>query len=100
MTLLDILCGDDASLRETERALRAQEDKVFKFVDNEDHDLATHVRADIPRFETLNLRQRLGQARQERAARRQLLLLLFGFMITFGKLFGSFDLLLRVFQAA
>lgn len=98
MSLMDMFFGDGAALRETERALREQEDRVFRPVEGEDRDLATHVRADIPRFAVLNLRQRFGQARQERASNRQFFLLAIGFLVTFAKLFGSLDYLLRFFQ--
>jgi hypothetical protein len=99
MTLFDVFLGDGAALRETEKALREQEDKVFRLVDCEDRDLSVHVRADIPRFEVLNLRQRFGQARQDRASSRQLFLLVAGFLLVYAKLFGSLDYLLKLLQA-
>jgi len=98
MPLMDIFFGDVVTLHETERALREQEDRVFKPVEGEDRDLAIHVRADIPRFAVLNLRQRFGQVRQERASNRQLFFLALGFLVTFAKLFGGLDYVLRLFQ--
>lgn len=99
MPLLDILLGNDSALRDAERQLRAQEDHVFRLVDGEDRDLGIHVRADIPRFEALNARQRLGQARQDRKADAHLVVTLLGLAAILAKLFGGFDLLLRVIGA-
>src|SRR5579862_1551488 len=99
MALLEVFFGDGTALRETERALRDQEDRVFRLVDREDLDLGVHVRADIPRFEVLNLRQRFGQARQDRASSRQLFLLVAGFLLVYAKLFGGLDYLLKLLQA-
>lgn len=95
MALLDILIGDGAALREAERLLREQEDRVFKIVEGEDKDLGVHVRADIPRFEALNARQRLGQARQDRKSDLMLLVSAGGFALILAKLFGGIDLVLK-----
>jgi hypothetical protein len=95
MPLLDIFLGDSERLREAERLLLEQEDRVFKRVDGEDSDLAVHVRADIPRFEALNARQRLGQAQQNRKADAHLFVIACGFLLILGKLFGGFDLIVK-----
>ena len=95
MTLTDLWLGDRAALREAERELEKQEDRVFRIVDGETRDLATHVRADIPRFETINARQRLGQMRQNRKADAHLLISAAGFFLVLAKLFGGFDLILK-----
>jgi hypothetical protein len=95
MPLLDLFLGDSLALREAERLLREQEDRVFKLVDGEDCDLGVHVRADIPRFEALNARERLGQARQDRKADAHLLVMTMGFVIILAKLFGGFDLVMK-----
>lgn len=95
MALIDIFLGDRTDLRVAEKALREQEDRVFKLVDNEDHDLATHVRADIPRFEALNVRQRLSQARAERKANNIMFVTASGFLLVLAKLFGCVDLVLK-----
>jgi hypothetical protein len=54
-----------------------------------------HVRADIPRFEALNARQRLAQARSERKADLMLCVSGFGFLVVLAKLFGGIDLVLQ-----
>ena len=95
MALLDIFLGDSATLREAERLLREQEDRVFRLVQGEDMDLGTHVRADLPRFEALNARTRLGQARQDRKADAHLFVTVIGLIVILAKLFGGFDLLLK-----
>lgn len=95
MALLDIFLGDSLALREAERLLREQEDRVFRLVEGEDCDLAVHVRADIPRFEALNARERLGQARQTRKADAHLFVTALGFALILAKLFGGFDLLVK-----
>lgn len=95
MALLDIFLGDNATLREAERLLREQEDRVFRLVQGEDSDLGIHVRADIPRFEALNARTRLGQARQDRKSDAHLLVTVIGLVVILAKLFGGFDLVLK-----
>ena len=95
MALLDIFLGDSATLREAERLLREQEDRVFRLVQGEDADLGVHVRADIPRFEALNARMRLGQARQDRKADAHLFLTAMGLIIIMAKLCGGFDLVVK-----
>jgi hypothetical protein len=95
MPLLDLVLGDSLALREAERSLREQEDRVFRPVEGEDCDLAVHVRADMPRFEALNARERLGQARQTRKADAHLLVSAIGFAVILTKLFGGFDMLLK-----
>jgi len=95
MALLDFIVGDGAVLRDAEKLLREQEDRVFRLVEGEDNDLGTHVRADIPRFEVLNARQRLGQARQDRKSDLMLFTSATGFLIVLAKLFGGVDLILK-----
>lgn len=95
MALLDMFLGDSVTLREAERLLREQEDRVFRLVQGEDIDLGTHVRADIPRFEALNARMRLGQARQDRKADAHLFITAIGIVVIVAKLFGGFDLVLK-----
>jgi hypothetical protein len=95
MPLSDIILGDSETLREAERLLRAQEDRVFRRVEGEERDLGTHVRADIPRFEALNARQRLSQAQQNRRADAHLFAMGFGFLLVLGKLCGAFDLIVK-----
>lgn len=95
MAIMDAFLGDGAALREAERLLRDQEDRVFRLADGEDCDLAIHVRADIPRFETLNARQRLGQIRQDRKADAHLFVTALGFLLILAKLFGAFDLVVK-----
>jgi len=95
MSLLDVFLGDSATLREAERLLREQEDRVFRLVQGEDADLGIHVRADIPRFEALNARTRLGQARQDRKADAHLLITALGFVAILAKLFGGIDFVLK-----
>jgi hypothetical protein len=99
MSLLDLLLRDNAALRDAEKQLRRQEDHVFRLVDGEDRDLGTHVRADIPRFEALNARQRLGQARFERKSDLGLVLTALGFAAILAKLFGAFDVVVRALGA-
>lgn len=95
MALLDLFLGDSAALREAEKQLRRQEDRVFQLQDGEDSDLGVHVHADIPRFEALNARQRLGQARQDRKADAQLFVSALGMALILAKLFGGFDLVVK-----
>jgi hypothetical protein len=95
MPLLDIFLGDSQTLREAERLLREQEDRVFRLVEHEDRDLGVHVRADIPRFEALNARMRLGQARSDRKADAHLLVTALGLVVILAKLCGGFDLVTR-----
>lgn len=95
MTILDVFLGDGAALREAERLLRDQEDRVFRLATGEDCDLSIHVRADIPRFETLNARQRLGQVRQDRKADMHLFVTALGFILILVKLFGGFDVVVK-----
>ena len=95
MSLLDIFLGDSVPLRDAERLLREQEDRVFRLVQGEDADLGTHVRADIPRFEALNARMRLGQARQDRKADAHLLVTALGLVVILAKLCGGFDLVVK-----
>ncbi len=99
MTILDAFLGDSALLRAQEQALIEQEDRVFQLVEGEHSDLRTHVRADIPRFEVLNARQRFGQARFDRKSDVHLLLTATGFVIILAKLFGGFDLILKGLSA-
>lgn len=96
MALLDLFLGDSVTLREAERLLREQEDRVFRLVQGEDCDLGVHVRADIPRFEALNARMRLGQARQDRKADAHLLLTTAGLVVIMAKLCGGFDLAMKM----
>lgn len=96
MALTEFIFGRNPALEEAERALRMQEDRVFQLADGEDHDLATHVRADIPRFEALNARQRLGQALTAQSSNRNLTFQAIGFTVLFAKIFGAFDLVLKV----
>lgn len=100
MALLDLIFSDGAALRDAERLLREQEDRVFKLTEGEDEDLGLHVRADIPRFEALNARQRLGQARQERKSDRLFVLSAMGFLVLAAKLFGGIDLIVKLLGAA
>lgn len=95
MALFDMFLGDNAALRDAEKQLREQEDRVFRLVEGEDADLAIHVRADIPRFEALNARQRLGQARFDRKTDLNLFVTAVGFVVILAKLFGGFDLVLK-----
>lgn len=99
MSLFDVIFGDNAALRDAERQLREQEDRVFRPVEGEDADLGLHVRADIPRFEVLNARQRLGQARFDRKSDMNLVVTAMGFAAILAKLFGGFDLLTKVLAA-
>lgn len=99
MGLLDIILGDSTALREAETFLRKQEDRVFTLAEGEDRDLGVHVRADIPRFEVLNARERLGQARQDRKADTSLLVTMTGFALILAKLFGGFDLIVKGLSA-
>lgn len=99
MGLLDIIFGDDAALRDAEKQLREQEDRVFRPVDGEDCDLGVHVRADIPRFEALNARQRLGQARFDRKSDMNFMVTAMGLAAILAKLFGGFDFLAKVLAA-
>ena len=95
MALLDLFLGDSQVLREAERLLREQEDRVFRIVDGEEQNLGIHVRADIPRFEALNARERLGQVRLNRKADAHFLVTATGFALILGKLFGGFDLIVK-----
>ncbi len=99
MSLLDLFLGDSTALRDAEKSLRKHEDRVFRFVEGEDCDLGIHVRADISRFETLNVRQRLGRARLDRKADANFSITAFGFLIVLAKLFGGFDVVLRILGA-
>jgi len=95
MPLLDIFLGDSQTLREAERLLREQEDRVFRLVQDEDENLGVHVRADIPRFEALNARMRLGQARADRKADAHMLVTALGLVVILTKLCGGFDVVVK-----
>jgi hypothetical protein len=99
MALLDYFVGDAQALHDAEERLRELEDRVFRLVEGEDADLGIHVRADIPRFEALNARQRLGQARFDRKSDVNLFIMAVGFAIVLAKLFGGFDLILKGLSA-
>lgn len=96
MTVFEFLMGDGSALRDAERRLRDSEDRVFRPVTGEEHNLALHVRADLSRFDALNARQRLGQARAERKADATLLVSIAGFALVLAKLFGGFDLVVQM----
>lgn len=91
MTLQDVFLADSPGLREMRRRLVDQEDEVFKMLEREDVDLAVHVRADIPRFRLLNLRQQYGQKRSDAKSDRNLIVTVVAFAILFAKIFGGLD---------
>lgn len=95
MALMDIFAGDHETLREAERQLVAEEDRVFRPVPGEDKDLALHVQADIPRFATINIRQRVGDQRSAVRSDRNLFFTLIGLGAIGAKVFGVFDLFLK-----
>lgn len=95
MPLMDMLLGDSALLRAQEAELVKQEDRVFRMVENEDADLGVHVRADLPRFDALNARQRFAQTSQARRADRNFLLTLGGFVVLFAHQLGMLGALFK-----
>ena len=98
MALLDIFLGDRAALRAAELELARQEDRVFCQADGELTSLATHVITDISRFETINARQRLGTLQAARRADRNMLVTISGFLVVCAKLFGCFDIVVKLFE--
>lgn len=99
MNLWSIFLGSTSALDDAERELTREEDVVFSLQPGEDGDLGVHVRADIPRYRMLNARARFNQARTDRQINSGKLLGLVGFALILGKLFGVFDLLLKMLGA-
>jgi hypothetical protein len=97
MGLLNVLVEDSADvLREAERDLMDMENRVFRPVPQEALDLATHVAADIPRFETLSRRQRVMQLRLERAQNRNMVVTIVGLVLVSAARMGALDWLLKL----
>jgi hypothetical protein len=99
MGLLDWFRGNDAILSQLEAQLIRQEDFVFKIQDGEEESIRVHVRADVPRFETLNLRQRVGEKRSVHKSDRNLTITIGLFALVLAKMYGLVDLVWKLLMA-
>ena len=75
MTIVDAFFGKTQEIKDAEHDLVVNENKVFELQEGEDHDLAIHVRADVPRFRVLNSRGALLRAESKQISNRTLLAL-------------------------
>lgn len=66
------LIGRTEAERSALAALIQGEDEIFTLQPGEEHDLAIHTKADLPRFRLLNARAKLAQATSERKSDRNM----------------------------
>lgn len=95
MGLWSVITGSNAALDAAEKALVQWEDKLFQAIPNEDIDLTVHVRADVERFQALNIRARVNSERAKSHSDRNMIVMTGGFVLILAKLFGFLDVIVK-----